>query len=51
MEILFWILVFIFALVAAWRVILLSATFPLPPRCEEQAQPPVPRRRRRPQSV
>ena len=30
METLFWILVFLFALVAAWRVILMSATFPLP---------------------
>lgn len=30
METLFWILVFLFALFAAWCVILMSATFPLP---------------------
>ncbi len=51
MNTLFWILVFIFALVAAWRVILMSATFPLPPKQDEQTRPDVPRRRRRPQNV
>lgn len=51
METLFWILVFLFALVAAWRVILMSATFPMPaaPRNEKLAEQP--RRRRRPQNV
>lgn len=49
---LFWLLVPVAALVAAWRVICLSATFPLPdpPRDEPPVSEP-PRRRRRPQNV
>ena len=39
METLFWILVFLFALFAAWRVILMSATFPCPPRRRMKSPP------------
>lgn len=45
METLFWILVFLFALVAAWRVILMSATFPLPAAPQNEKPAEQPRRR------
>ena len=40
MSNLFWILFSLFALVGAWRVILMSATFPLPQT--PAAEPPAP---------
>ncbi|MFR3407694.1 MAG: hypothetical protein ACLVJB_05200 [Christensenellales bacterium] len=51
METLFWILVFLFALFAAWCVILMSATFPLPAAPQNEKPAEQPRRRRRPQNV
>ena len=46
METLFWILVFLFALFAAWCVILMSATFPLPAAPQNEKPAEQPRRRR-----
>ena len=51
METLFWILVFLFALFAAWRVILMSATFPQPAAPQNEKPAEQPRLRRRPQNV